>query len=122
MSRLSGFQLDRAKLDSHMLELAFRFCCDLWRPAKVTGFELNDGNGQTVNAVVDGEERSAAGFIDPLYSPGLDFCSYTSYYVADLLARGLKAEDVTERLNHYKQHCPVTNRSWFKSLYKDKYY
>ncbi len=27
----------------------------------------------------------AAGFIDPLYSPGLDFCSYTSYYVADLL-------------------------------------
>src|SRR5258708_17667671 len=60
MSRLSGFQLDRAKLDSHMLELAFRFCCDLWRHAKVTGFELNDGNGQTVNAVVDGEERTAA--------------------------------------------------------------
>ena len=25
----------------------------------------------------------AAGFIDPLYSPGLDFCSYTSFYVAD---------------------------------------
>src|SRR5205814_4291391 len=25
----------------------------------------------------------ATGFIDPLYSPGLDFCSYTSYYVAD---------------------------------------
>jgi hypothetical protein len=28
----------------------------------------------------------AAGFIDPLYSPGLDFCSYTSHFVADLLA------------------------------------
>jgi flavin-dependent dehydrogenase len=28
----------------------------------------------------------AAGFIDPLYSPGLDFCSYTSYYVAEMLA------------------------------------
>ena len=28
----------------------------------------------------------AASFIDPLYSPGLDFCSYTSYYVSDLVA------------------------------------
>src|SRR6266536_1999585 len=64
----------------------------------------------------------AAGFIDPLYSPGLDFCSYTSYYVADLLARSLKGEDVTERLHHYNQQYPVTYRSWFESLYKDKYY
>jgi hypothetical protein len=64
----------------------------------------------------------AAGFIDPLYSPGLDFCSYTSYYVADLLARSLKGEDVTERLQHYNQQYPVTYRSWFESLYKDKYY
>jgi hypothetical protein len=64
----------------------------------------------------------AAGFIDPLYSPGLDFCSYTSYYVADLLARSLKGDDVTERLHHYNQQYPVTYRSWFESLYKDKYY
>ena len=59
-SRLPGFQVDRAKLDSHMLDLACRLGCDLWRPAKVTGFELNDDNGQTVNAVADGEERTAA--------------------------------------------------------------
>jgi hypothetical protein len=64
----------------------------------------------------------AAGFIDPLYSPGLDFCSYTSYYVADLLARSLKSEDVTERLHHYNQQFPITYRFWFESLYKDKYY
>src|SRR6266480_2968796 len=38
----------------------------------------------------------AAGFIDPLYSPGLDFCSYTSYYVADVLARSLAGEDVAD--------------------------
>jgi hypothetical protein len=59
-SRLPGFQVDRAKLDSHMLDLACRLGCDLWRPAKVTGFELNDDNGQTVNAVADGQERTAA--------------------------------------------------------------
>ena len=51
----------------------------------------------------------AAGFIDPLYSPGLDFCSYTSYYAADLLARSLKGEDVTERLHYYNQQYPVIN-------------
>jgi hypothetical protein len=64
----------------------------------------------------------AAGFIDPLYSPGLDFCSYTSYYVADLLARSLAGEAVTQRLCHYNQQFPITYRYWFESLYKDKYY
>jgi flavin-dependent dehydrogenase len=279
-SRLPGFQVDRAKLDSHMLELACRSGCDLWRPAKVTRFELNDGNRQTVNAFVDRGERTvtcrwivdatgraamfarklryfrlntehpinavwarfsgvkewdsyewrerfpdyanhcrtarewatnhlfgrgwwvwiiplqggdvsagivydsrifkfpdgptlgqrlhahilnnpvgreifgsakviegdvhalsmlpyhsekvcgdgwamvgdAAGFIDPLYSPGLDFCSYTSYYVADLLARNLAGEDVAERLYHYNRQYPISYRYWFESLFKNKYY
>ena len=279
-SRLPGFQVDRAKLDSHILDLAVKAGCDLWRPAKVTKLELNNGNGQDVSAAVDGCERNvrvrwvvdatgratmlarklghfrpntehpinavwarftgvkewdsyewrerfpnyanrcftarewatnhlfgrgwwvwiiplqggdvsagivydsrifklpegrslgqrlhdhllrnpvgreifgaasviegdvhalsmlpyhsekvcgdgwaavgdAAGFIDPLYSPGLDFCSYTSYYVADLLARSLAGEDVTEQLRHYNQQFPITYRYWFESLYKDKYY
>src|SRR5262249_53011278 len=64
----------------------------------------------------------AAGFIDPLYSPGLDFCSYTSYYAADLLARSLAGEDVSDRVHHYNEQYPRTYRSWFESLYKDKYY
>ena len=299
-SRLPGFQVDREKLDSYMLDLACRSGCDLWRPAKVTSFELNDGNGQRISAIVanggpssatpglgspelaapESQERrttcrwiidatgraamfarklgyfrpntehpinavwarfsgvkewdsyewrqrfpdyanqcrtarewatnhlfgrgwwvwiiplqggdvsagivydnrifkfpegptlgqrlhahilnhpvgreifgaakviegdvhalsmlpyhsekvcgdgwamvgDAAGFIDPLYSPGLDFCSYTSYYVADLLVRSLKGEDVSERIRHYNEQYPVTYRSWFESLYKDKYY
>jgi flavin-dependent dehydrogenase len=279
-SRLPGFQVDRAKLDSHMLDVALQAGCELWRPAKVTSVELNNGNGQAVSAVVDGAERKmrarwivdatgratmlarklghfrpntehpinavwarfagvkqwdsyewrerfpdyvnrcrtarewatnhllgrgwwvwiiplhggdvsagivydsrlfrlpdgpslaqrlhshilghpvgreifgeakaiegdvralsmlpyhsekvcgdgwaavgdAAGFIDPLYSPGLDFCSYTSYYVADLLARSLAGEDVSERLCHYNEQYPITYRHWFESLYKDKYY
>jgi len=64
----------------------------------------------------------AAGFIDPLYSPGLDFCSYTSYYVADLLARSLGGEDVSKALSYYNEQYPVTYRLWFETLYKDKYY
>jgi flavin-dependent dehydrogenase len=59
-SRLPGFQVDRAKLDSHMLELAVEAGCDLWRPAKVTKCELNGVDGQTVNAIVHPGERSIA--------------------------------------------------------------
>jgi flavin-dependent dehydrogenase len=64
----------------------------------------------------------AAGFIDPLYSPGLDFCSYTSYYVADLLACSLAGEDVSDALAYYNEQYPITYRLWFETLYKDKYY
>src|ERR1700747_2426814 len=37
-ARWPGLQVDRAKLDSHMLDLARDAGCDLWRPAKVTSF------------------------------------------------------------------------------------
>src|SRR5205807_6948060 len=52
-ARLPTFQVDRAKLDSHLLECAVAAGCHLWRPAKVTKCELNGANGQTVNAIVD---------------------------------------------------------------------
>src|SRR2546429_7855180 len=46
-SRLPSFQVDRATLDSHMLDTAVQQGCELWRPAKVARFELNDGHQQT---------------------------------------------------------------------------
>ncbi len=64
----------------------------------------------------------ATGFIDPLYSPGLDFCSYTSYLVADMLARSIGGEDVRALVDYYNAQYPVTYRSWFHSLYRDKYF
>jgi flavin-dependent dehydrogenase len=279
-SRLPGFQVDRAKLDSHLLDRAAHAGCELWRPGNVTRFDLNDGHRQKVNVVIDGQERTvtcrwivdatgraamfarklgyfrpntehpinavwarfsgarewdsyewrerfpdyanqcrtarewatnhlfgrgwwvwiiplqggdvsagivydsrifkfpdgptlgqrlhahilnnpvgreifgtaeviggdvhalsmlpyhservcgdgwamvgdAAGFIDPLYSPGLDFCSYTSYYVADLVARSLQGDNVAEQLSHYNHQYPITYRYWFESLFRNKYY
>ena len=64
----------------------------------------------------------AAGFIDPLYSPGLDFCSFTSYFVAAMLARSMGGGEVRDLIDYYNQQYPVTYRSWFESLYRDKYY
>src|SRR3954463_3634713 len=48
-SRVQTFQVDRAKLDSHLLECAVKVGCELLRPAKVTRIELNGANGQTLD-------------------------------------------------------------------------
>lgn len=64
----------------------------------------------------------AASFIDPLYSPGLDFCSYSSYFVSDMVARNLAGEDVSDKIAYYNEQFPITYRLWFETLYKDKYY
>src|ERR1700754_2885508 len=40
-ARVPTFQVDRAKLDSHLLDLAVEAGCELWRPAKVTSVTLN---------------------------------------------------------------------------------
>ncbi|MDQ6861770.1 MAG: NAD(P)/FAD-dependent oxidoreductase [Verrucomicrobiota bacterium] len=64
----------------------------------------------------------AAGFIDPLYSPGLDFCSYTTSYVAHMLGENLAGKDVGEEMRYYNEQYATTYRAWFETLYKDKYF
>src|SRR2546425_6533278 len=72
-SRLQTYQVDRSTLDSHLLEMAVKAGCELWRPAKVTKCELDGGNGQTINAIVDPNgERRAVG------ADGLDTTHSTS--------------------------------------------
>src|SRR5438477_5169937 len=52
-SRLSGFQVDRARLDSHLLDLAVDAGCELWRPAKVASIELNGRDGNMLQVKKD---------------------------------------------------------------------
>jgi flavin-dependent dehydrogenase len=97
-----------------------------------SGAKIIEGDVHAFSALPYSNERvcgagwaavgDAAGFIDPLYSPGLDFCSYTTYYVADMLAADLAGQNVTERLRYYNEQYPVTYRLWFETLYKDKYF
>ena len=46
--RVPSFQLDRAKLDTHLLEVAASEGAEVWRPARLTAFELNGEAGNTV--------------------------------------------------------------------------
>src|SRR5256885_3592796 len=56
-SRLPGFQVDRAKLDSHMLGVAAQAGCEPWRPTKVTDGELNNANGPKGSGALGGDRR-----------------------------------------------------------------
>jgi flavin-dependent dehydrogenase len=66
----------------------------------------------------------AAGFLDPLYSPGLDFCSFTAAGVADLISRSRAPGEmpVAKLLEDYNRRFRFCFRSWFESIYRDKYY
>jgi hypothetical protein len=64
----------------------------------------------------------AAGFIDPLYSPGLDFCSFTSHGAASLVGRALEGENVGEQIASWNERFAFCFRAWFESIYQDKYY
>src|SRR5438046_10149185 len=56
-ARLAGFQVDRATLDTHLLEEAVKAGCQLMRPAKVTALELHEGGEQVVTLDSPNEHR-----------------------------------------------------------------
>ncbi len=64
----------------------------------------------------------ASGFLDPLYSPGLDYCSYTCSIAASLACDALEGKDISARLDEYNAQFRESYQLWFESLYKDKYY
>jgi len=63
----------------------------------------------------------AAGFIDPLYSQGLDYCGHTVFAVTKMIGKAHMGEDITETLNYLKGAYKRSYRLWFESLYKGKY-
>src|ERR1700693_4978170 len=50
LARTPSFQLDRSKLDEHLLKVAAQEGSEVWRPSRVTAFELggNEGNRVTI--------------------------------------------------------------------------
>jgi len=62
----------------------------------------------------------AAGFIDPLYSPGLDFCAFTAQSVAMHVADACAGKAVDVRA--YNRRFAFCFQSWFDSIYRDKYH
>lgn len=58
LARTPSFQLDRAKLDEHLLAVAREEGSEVWRPSKVVAFELRGEEGNTL--LVDRADGSKA--------------------------------------------------------------
>ncbi len=64
----------------------------------------------------------AAGFLDPLYSQGFDFISYTCYSTFEILGDRFAGKDISEARARYNELYQEQFHTWFESIYKDKYY
>ena len=63
----------------------------------------------------------AAVFIDPFYSPGMDWISFTTYAAAEMIAAQQRGEDVPLLVEKHNRNFTRSHACWFNALYKDKY-
>jgi flavin-dependent dehydrogenase len=63
----------------------------------------------------------AAAFMDPLYSPGMDWISFTATSAAELVTAERRGELTADRIEHHNRNFAMSYHCWFEALYKDKY-
>jgi hypothetical protein len=59
--------------------------------------------------------------MDPFYSPGMDWISFTAFSAADLITAQRNGEPLEMRIKEHNRTFNESYRGWFKALYKDKY-
>ena len=63
----------------------------------------------------------AAAFIDPFYSPGMDWISFTASSAAHLVTQAFRGESMPELIARHNHDFSVCASRWFEALHKDKY-
>lgn len=63
----------------------------------------------------------AAGFIDPFYSPGMDWLAFTTYSATQLILAQQTGQELAPLLQKHNQDFAVSYRRWFQALYENKY-
>ncbi|MCH7227563.1 NAD(P)/FAD-dependent oxidoreductase [Haloferula sp. A504] len=63
----------------------------------------------------------AAGFMDPLYSQGLDYCAHGSYAAHKIILKALGGDCVKMDLAHHNKQFGQSYHRWFNALYRNKY-
>ena len=63
----------------------------------------------------------AAAFMDPFYSPGMDWISFTATSAAELIAAQRRGEPMRERIERHNRDFARSHRRWFEAVYRDKY-
>lgn len=63
----------------------------------------------------------AAGFLDPFYSPGMDWISFTTSATAHLIVSAFAGEDIRSEVERQNLLFTRSYHRWFRAIYKDKY-
>ncbi|MFV0415977.1 MAG: NAD(P)/FAD-dependent oxidoreductase [Chthoniobacterales bacterium] len=63
----------------------------------------------------------AAAFMDPFYSPGLDWVSYTSYAAVHLISESHSGNITRDDIEKYNMTLRLSYKRWFKAIYLNKY-
>ncbi len=63
----------------------------------------------------------AAAFMDPFYSPGMDWIAFTATAATDLISAQRRGEPMPERIDRHNHNFALSHKSWFEAVYKDKY-
>ena len=63
----------------------------------------------------------AAAFMDPFYSPGMDWIAFTSASAAGLITAQRKGEPMSARIKNHNRAFTESYDGWFRAIYKDKY-
>lgn len=63
----------------------------------------------------------AAAFMDPFYSPGMDWISFTATSAAELISAQRRGETLAAEIEHYNNAFSVSYHNWFQAVYQDKY-
>jgi hypothetical protein len=63
----------------------------------------------------------AAGFIDPFYSPGMDWISFTASASAQLIVAEQRGAELGPLLIKHNRDFAVSYQRWFEAIYQDKY-
>ncbi len=63
----------------------------------------------------------AAAFMDPFYSPGMDWIAFTASRTANLVSRQRKGEEMQALVARHNDDFSTCHDRWFAALYQDKY-
>ncbi len=63
----------------------------------------------------------AAGFMDPFYSPGMDWISFTATGATELISAQRRGEPLAARIKHHNSAFSMSYHRWFQAVYQDKY-
>ncbi len=63
----------------------------------------------------------AAAFMDPFYSPGMDWIAFTATNAAELISGQRGGEPLAQQIEHYNSVFSMSYHRWFQAVYQDKY-